>query len=105
MLDIEKDIFRDIIREFPKVGLSYDGFERQHQFITSATLRNYANGKTSPSEKRYRYVLNCLKQDHNLMFRIMVSNIEQNRGKNIEDMIKDSLYDANKDGIAIYKVL
>ena len=90
MLKIEQDLFKEILLELKEI-MPYDVFCGQHKYITSQSLKNYTERGMKPTQKKFDYVLDCLKQYHKLEYIEIINRIEERHRKPIEQIIKDYL--------------
>lgn len=73
---VEQEALIYIIKELPKMGISYARIERENEYITERTLRNYANGKTRPKEKKFNYLIKTLKEKYPIEYAAAIAKFE-----------------------------
>ena len=94
MLKVEQYILIEIVKLMPKFGIDYSLFEYENPFITSATLYNWAGGRTKPRARKYSLVMDALKTKYSEKYNQMIKIVEEQNGQTIENMLRDELEQA-----------
>lgn len=94
MLKVEQYILIEIVKLMPRFGIDYALFEVENPFITSATLYNWAAGRTKPRAKKYALVIGALKTKYRDKYNTMIKLIEEQNKDTIKNMIEEELQSA-----------
>ena len=73
---VEQEALIYIIKELPKMGISYARIERESEYISEMTLRNYANGKTRPKERKFNFLIKTLKEKYPIEYSDALTKFE-----------------------------
>lgn len=91
MYQAEQQSLIYIIRQLPKMHISFERIERDLHFITAATLYNYASGRTKPKKKKFQFLVNALREKYPYEYDCAKANFERENGKTIKEMIEEEL--------------
>ena len=91
MYRIEQEALIYIVKQLPKMGITYRRIEKDLTFITSETLYNYASGRTKPKGKKFAFLSAALKEKYPLEYDAAKAKFEAYRGKAMRQMIIDEI--------------
>lgn len=83
----EQDALIYIIKQLPKMRISYEKIEKDLKFVTAATLYNYASGRTKPKCKKFYYLVNALREKYPYEYDCAKAKFEKEKGKSIKELI------------------
>lgn len=90
MRDIEYEILKKILIEV-KAKIGFKRFEELHEYVSSKSLNNYLDKNMRPTNKKFKYIISCLKQYHSNEYKEILNNIEKRYEKPLDKVIKESI--------------
>ena len=80
-----------IIKQLPRMNISFEKIERDLHFVTAATLYNYASGRTKPKKKKFAFLVNALREKYPYEYDCAKAKFEKENGMTIKEMIEEEL--------------
>ena len=80
-----------IIKEFPKMNISFEKIERDLHFITATTLYNYVSGRTKPKGKKFYFLTHALHEKYPYEYDCAKAKFEAENGKTIKELIEEEV--------------
>ena len=96
---IEQQALIYIIKELPRMGISYDKIEKECPYVTIKTLHNYRNGITKPKGKKFSYLISALKSKYPTEYEAARAKFEMEEGNTLQQMTIDEIKQSLKLGI------
>lgn len=92
LLEQEELIF--IIKQFPKMGITYERMESDLIFITGKTLRNYSLNITKPKGKKFNFLIKALPAHYPAEYKAAKAKFEETKKPELLNMTLGELFDA-----------
>ena len=91
MYKVEQEALVYIIKQLPKMGITYRKIEKDLHFITCETLYNYVSGRTKPKGKKYAFLSAALQERYPLEYKAAKAKFEAYKGKPIRQLIIEEI--------------
>ena len=80
-----------IIKQLPKMNISFEQVERDLHFVTAETLYNYVSGRTKPKCKKYAFLTEALHEHYPYEYDCAMAKFERENGKSIKELIEEEV--------------
>lgn len=80
-----------IIRELPKMNISFEKIERDLHFVTAKTLYNYVSGRTKPKCKKFFFLTQALRERYPYEYACAKAKFEKECGKTLRELIEEEV--------------
>lgn len=91
MYRIEQEALVYIVKQLPKMGVTYRRIEKELTFVTCETLYNYASGRTKPKGKKFAFLSAALREKYPLEYEAARAKFEAYKGKAMQQLIIDEI--------------
>ena len=80
-----------IIKQFPKMDISYEQIEHDLHYITAKTLYNYAAGRTKPKCKKFSFLKRSLHERYPYEYNCAKAEYERACGRTVREQIEEEM--------------